>query len=220
MIDIIFFALVALYIGLKLYKTLGDTKHDSEMSEENKKAYEEFKQSIMKDIEIQAEKTERKQGTMTVAESALPLEMQALVKQIKKSQPDFSVDNFLKGTRYAFETILEAYANGDATTLKNLVAPDIAKVFMDNYNHLDSNGQRRNITIVSIQNADISSIEIENEVISIEVHIKSEQITNITDKVSGDLVDGSLTKVRQCQDTWTFEKSLTSKSKVWILSQS
>lgn len=218
MLNLILLALVALYIGFKLYKVLGDTKYDNEMSDENRKAYEDFKRSLMKDIELHAEKSGAAPVTSAV-ENSLSSDMKDVVKQIKSSQPDFTVENFTAGAGYAFQSILEAYADGDESTLKKLASPELCNVFMDDFNHIAANGQKRNITIVSVQGVEMSDISIEDNTASIEVDISSEQITNITDKVSGDIISGSLTKVLQCKDTWVFEKPINSKSKIWMLVQ-
>ena len=218
MLNLILLGLVALYIGFKLYKVLGDTKYDNEMSDENRKAYEDFKRSIIKDIELHAEKS----GVAPVnsaAESSLSSDMKDVIKQIKAAQPDFTVENFSTGAGYAFQSILEAYANGDESTLKKLASPELCSVFMDDFHNISASGQKRNITIVSIQGVDVSDISIEDNTASIEVNISSEQISNITDKTSGDIISGSPTKVLQCKDTWVFEKPLNSKSKIWILVQ-
>ncbi len=216
MIDIIIFALLAFFIGRRLYKALGDTKHDNELSEENKKAYQQFKESLLKDAEpIEGEAA---QIYITSAmEAEMNEEERGILDAVRDHTPDFTADKFVRGAGSAFEIILKAYAEQDKSTLQRLVADAMLDKFMQDIDHLQSNAQKRNIAVVSILSTKILSVIRQDSRAMIKVKFESEQISNIVDTVSGELVSGSASRVIKCVDTWTFAKTITSKSKNWIL---
>jgi predicted lipid-binding transport protein (Tim44 family) len=215
MIDIIIFALLAFFIGRKLYKTLGDTSYDNEMSEENKKAYEQFKESLLKETE------EAQDGEQINIVSALEAEMGELERKIfediRAYVPSFTADKFLLGAKSAFQMILEAYAKQQLDVLEKLVSSAMLSQFTDSIKQLQANAQRQNITIVGVQNAKILNVSKQDSNAIIEVEFESEQISNITDTNSGELVNGSLSKVIKRHDVWKFSKKINSKSNIWIL---
>ncbi|MDF3046997.1 MAG: hypothetical protein K0R73_115 [Candidatus Midichloriaceae bacterium] len=215
MIDIIIFALIAFFIGRKLYKTLGDTSYDNEMSEENKKAYEQFKEGLLKDVE------QVQSGSQIDILSALEAEMgeqeRKIFEDIREHLPDFTADKFLLGAKSAFQMILEAYAKQQVHVLEKLVSPAMLSQFSDSIKQLQANAQRQNITIVGVQNVKILNVFKQDVSAVIVVEFESEQISNVVDANSGELINGSLSKVIKRQDVWTFSKKINSKSNIWIL---
>lgn len=216
MIDIIIFALIAFFIGRKLYKSLGDTKHDNELSEENKQAYKQFRDTLLKDAEESAG-----DGTQIEIASALEAEMsedeRRVFEDIRTYIPDFTADKFVHGAKNAFETILDAYSKQRKDVLEKLVSKELLDKFLHDIERLQANAQTQNITVVGVGDIKILSTIRQDSQAIIKVRFESEQISNLTDNISGELISGSLSRLTKCIDTWTFAKKINTKSNIWTL---
>jgi predicted lipid-binding transport protein (Tim44 family) len=216
MIDIIIFALIAFLIGRRLYKALGDTKHDNELSEESKRAYQELKESLLKEVEKRV--NEPNQININSAlEAELSEDERKILDEIRNHIVDFTADKFIRGAASAFEIILKAYTEQDMDTLKKLVESEMLERFLQDIEQLKAKSQKRNITVVGILNTKILTVERHGAQAMIKVKFESEQISNIVNSESGEVVSGSATHVVRCVDTWVFSKKITSKSNIWVL---
>ncbi|MFN8832970.1 MAG: Tim44/TimA family putative adaptor protein [Alphaproteobacteria bacterium] len=214
--DLLILACIAFYIGYKLYKSLGDNRYDNDISEENKKAFEDFKNSIVKEIEATAEKSEEL-IVRAEYEAHLSENIRQFLDEYRQKHSSFSLDKFLKGSANAFKMILDSYAKQELNTLKNLVSDKVLKVFNNDIENLTENAQTRYITIVSVKSIDAIDAYIKDEIAYLNVNIASEQIVYVLDNVSGELVSGSQTKIKNCEDKWLFYKPLNAKSNMWQL---
>lgn len=217
--DLIILALIAVYIGFRVYKALGNTKYDQDLSDENRKAFEDFKNSLVKEIEATAEKAEHIVMNNEF-ESQLSENSKAFFEQYRKVDPSFGAEKFVHGAASAFEIILKAYSDADFNTLKNLVAPAMLDKFQKDFDHLKAGAQKRNITLVSVKGVEILNAYQESHHGYIQVKIESEQIIYISDIISGEMITGSMTQVKNCADVWLFSKEMSMKSKMWKLVES
>ncbi len=217
MIDIIIFALLAFFIGRKLYKTLGDTKHDNELSDESKRAYQNFKETLLKN----AEENEGEDGIQIEIASGIEAEMteeeRRIFEDIRTYIPEFTADKFIHGAKSAFEVILDAYSKGRKDILEQLVSGELFEEFSKDIDSLNANNQIKNITVVGVGDVKILSVTKEDSYAVIKVALESEQISNIVNKSSGELISGSFSRLAKCADTWTFSKKINSKSNMWTL---
>ena len=216
--DLIILACIALYIGYKLYQSLGDTKYDNDLSEENRKEFEEFKKSIVQEIEATAEKAEEL-IVRAEYESHLTENVRRFLDEYRQKDAAFGMDKFLKGAASAFKMILDAYSKQDIDTLKKLVSPDVLKIFNSDIDSLRANAQNKSITIVSVKSVDVKDAYIEDDIAYIGIDILSEQIVCVLDNVSGELINGSQTKIKNCEDHWVFSKPVNTKSNIWQLAE-
>lgn len=216
MIDIILFALIAFFIGYRLFKVLGDTKYDREISPENKEAYEAFKKAVLNDIEAKAEAPVRL-DIPSELESTLSEADRKFFMQMRSYDSTLTAEKFVNGASIAFGMILKAISEGDLITLERLCSEKVFTKFKNDIDRLSTNAQRRQITLVGIKQINIKTTAIEDGIAKIALEISSEQISNVVDSISNGLISGSLTKIKQCEDRWTFAKALDKKEAIWKL---
>jgi len=138
------------------------------------------------------------------------------LKKLQAIYPAFQPTSFLKGAKIAFESVLNAYAEGDTKTLKSLVDQEIFDAFSGSIIERQNKVQQQQTMIVAINDAKIESIKIENSQAFITVLMISEQI-NVIRNQDGQVIEGDATAVRNIRDLWTFRKDLRNMDPNWLL---
>lgn len=136
--------------------------------------------------------------------------------QICSADPNFDPEEFISGARIAFEVIVGAYAAGDASALKPLLSAEVYANFSQAIRDREQAGETLEDTLVGITSAEIVEAYIEDRTISITIKFVSEQI-NATRDENGDVVDGNPNAVIDVTDFWTFARDAKSKDPNWNL---
>ena len=131
----------------------------------------------------------------------------------KKAQNDF-----LKGVKIAYETIITDFSDGDnkLTSSKSLLSKKIYDQFKDALLERESKTHYAEITFIGINSALIKEYKkIENN-LEVTVNFVSELITCVRDK-DKKIISGDPKKVKKVYDTWKFSKDTRSTNPNWLL---
>jgi len=128
----------------------------------------------------------------------------------------FDAKHFLTGARAAYEMIVNAYAEGDRRTLKNLLSRDVHDNFEAAIDEREKRGETVESRFVAIENAEITGAELRSKTTQLTVRFVSQLISVTRDK-SGDVIDGNAEKVTDVTDVWTFARDTTSRDPNWKL---
>ena len=135
---------------------------------------------------------------------------------IVATAPDFDAKHFLTGARAAYEMIVNAYAEGDRRTLKNLLSREVFDGFETAINEREKRGDIVESRFVSIDNAEITAAEVRGRNIQATVRFQSKLVSVTRDK-DGNVIDGNAEKVTDVNDVWTFARDVTSRDPNWKL---
>lgn len=223
-IDIILFAMIAIFLVLRLRGALGRRDHDENNFDE---IFRRDQQDDGQDGNV-IQLPEREDGVhhagpsadgdfpKTETEDWATDELARGIRDIRSRDASFNSEDFLVGARVAFEMVLNAYASGDTETLKNLLSPDVyanfAKVILDR----EQAGHVMEDTLVGIQSADIMEAYLEGRAAHVTIKFVTDQINLIRDE-NGDVVDGSPNTVITATDFWTFSRDTKSRDPNWTL---
>jgi len=138
------------------------------------------------------------------------------IRAIREYDPSFSADEFVGGAGMAFEMILNAYAEGDTKTLKNLLSSEVFAGFEQAISQRNSEGQTLQETLVGISKAEVVEAYMDGRDANVTVKFVSEQISALLDS-DGTVVDGDPTKVVEATDFWTFSRPAKSRNPNWLL---
>jgi len=146
------------------------------------------------------------------AGSVLATGLDALVA----ADANFDPKHFLTGARAAYEMIVNAFAEGDRRTLKNLLSREVYDGFEAAITEREKRGETVESRFVSIDNAEITAAELRARTAQLTVRFQSKLISVTRDK-NGNVIDGNAEKVTDVTDVWTFARDLSSRDPNWKL---
>ncbi len=210
--DIIILGLIAGFILFRLYTILGRRDDDgNELVPKNNN--NDFTNVI--DISSIVKIVEEKPVHLSPMEVELAKGFEETIANVRKIEPNFSLQKFLDGAKSAFEMVLAAFAEDDRPTLKNLLSDDIYKQFTSEIDKRIKNKVTLSLTLVSLPTVKIKTIELKGNYLSIDVFYESQQI-NLIKNDKGEIIEGNSSQIDHVEDTWGFAKELNGK-KSWKL---
>jgi predicted lipid-binding transport protein (Tim44 family) len=135
---------------------------------------------------------------------------------IARLEPAFDAQEFLGGAKAAYEMIVSAFAQGDRSTLKNLLSREVYDGFERAITEREKRGEKVETTFVSVDRAEIAGVEVRGSQGQVMVRFASKLITATRD-ATGAVVDGSPDTVVDVTDVWTFARTLASRDPNWLL---
>jgi predicted lipid-binding transport protein (Tim44 family) len=136
--------------------------------------------------------------------------------EIARMEPAFDAQEFLEGAKSAYEMIVTAFAQGDRSTLKNLLSREVYDGFERAITEREKRGEKVETTFVSIDRAEMVGVEVRGTNAQVMVRFASKLITATRDPL-GTVVDGSADEVADVTDVWTFARTLGSRDPNWLL---
>lgn len=217
MLNIIFFAIVAIFIAWRLRSVLGRRTDMDEDRILKRKVDKQFDRNI-KPAEII---TFPKKGGVYDFPKELLLEdahATAALASIASIDKGFTVPYFLDGAKKAFEMVLKAYVEEDERTLKNLLTKEVYEDFYQDIEEHRQKNERGDVTLVSVEDIKITGAALLRTTASITVTIVSEQIAVTRNRETGAIISGNPSQIDRIEDVWTFSRSLKSSNPNWKLS--
>jgi predicted lipid-binding transport protein (Tim44 family) len=144
--------------------------------------------------------------------------LDAALAQIRQADPNFDPQHFIEGARGAFDMIVSAYAHGDTATLRPLLANDVFENFAAAIKGRQDAKQTLETTLIGIKSAEIIEARMEGRSAFVTVKFVSEQV-NVTRNAAGEVVDGEPNHVAAVTDIWTFARNTRSSDPNWALVQ-
>ncbi|MDP9423263.1 MAG: Tim44/TimA family putative adaptor protein [Pseudomonadota bacterium] len=211
MTAIIILALVALFIGLRLYSVLGErTGHE---------------QPILKPADPEADARMEPQPHARTTPSTSPAEPDELaylpmagpgVRALLAADPSFDVARFLEGSKSAYQMILEAFWKGDVEAMKPFVDAHVFETFASAVEQRKKDGLVLDNRLVAIDQAVIAAAEVERDLALVTVRFEAD-IAAVTRNSAGEVIAGSLSDAVQTRDRWTFRRNIASRDPNWLL---
>lgn len=206
---IVILALVALFIGLRLYAVLGErTGHEA---------------PILKPADPDARVAPP--ATPVSAPLTAPNDMNDMaylptagpgVRALLAADPAFDVARFLDGAKAAYRLILEAFWNGDLASVCEHVDDHVFQTFSAAIAQRNTDGHVLANRLVAIEQALISSAEVDKREALLTVRFEAD-IAAVTRNAAGDVVAGSMSDAVQTRDSWTFRRDTASQNPNWLL---
>ena len=207
---IVILALVALFIGLRLYSVLGErTGHEQ--------------QPILKPADPDA-RVEPRPAEAPPAPSAptdagdmayLPLAGPG-VRAILAADQSFDVARFLEGAKAAYRMVLEAFWKGELDSVRDHIDRHVYETFAGAVEQRKKDGLNLDNRLITVDQALISEAELEQGVAVVTVRFEAD-IAAVTRNADGEVVAGSLSDAVQTRDLWTFRRDTASRDPNWLL---
>ncbi len=222
-IDLIVLAMVAGFIVLRLFNTLGRrTGHEPGRDgpaqifpRPSGQVPGEAPGDAATDNVVRMPTAKPRRGAdIEAAYVGTPLEA-GLVK-LKAADPSFMVEPFLSGAASAFELIVNAYAKKDTGTLKPLLSTDVYSRFSAAIQEREERGETLETELVVVKPVKLDSVEVDNQRAQIAVRFQTEQVNTVRN-AKGEIIDGDKDHVDSVTDVWTFARELNARDPNWTL---
>jgi predicted lipid-binding transport protein (Tim44 family) len=213
--DIVFFAMVAAFLILRLRSVLGRRTGNEKPERWTTRQPPASRTEAPDNV---ARLPDRSRPTVDPA----PIDLSAAspvdtgLAQIRAADPNFDPRSFADGARGAFEMIVGAYAQGDTATLRPLLADEVYENFAAAIKGRQQAKQTLETTLVGIKSADIIEARMDNRTALVTVKFVSEQI-NVTRDAGGTVVEGDAQQIATVTDIWTFARNTRSRDPNWLL---
>lgn len=206
---IVILALVALFIGLRLYAVLGERAG--------------HEQPILKPADPEARLDQPVHAAPREAAKAsdasdlayLPMAGPG-VRALLAADPSFDVARFLEGAAAAYRLILESFWKGELDAIKPHVAPHVFETFASAVEQRAKDGHTLDNRLVAIEPPVIAEAAVDNGVATVTVRFEAD-IAAITRNAEGEVVAGSMSDAVQTRDRWTFRREIGARDPNWIL---
>ncbi|MBR0671037.1 Tim44/TimA family putative adaptor protein [Neoroseomonas soli] len=139
---------------------------------------------------------------------------QALMR-IRGADASFDPNGFLGGAEGAFRMIVEAFAAGDRSTLRNLLSDEAYAGFEAAIAAREQAGETQRTELRAIHEMTIEAADLRGTVADITLRIVSDQV-NLTIAGDGSISAGA-EAVTEITDLWTFQRDLSVSDPTWKL---
>ncbi len=196
-IDIIIFAVIAIFLVYRLKNILGQNSEGNEQNNQIDIGKKEFS-NVVKLGNLDIDKTKANKSS------------------ISKIDPTFNEDEFLKGAQNFFQMVINSFVKGDLQDIVKYIDDKLVKNFKSVIDERLKEGESLKIEILKVKSIKIKDVKELKISLRLSVLFETEQIKVLNDK-TGKVIDGDPKKSILVKDLWTFEKEIKSKDINWKL---
>ena len=213
MLEIVLLAMVAAFLGLRLYSVLGRRAEQEEEPVGQRFESEDKVAGIRPaamPAPVVAPRPVELEGVMPAVERAL--------REIAAADSKFNLGQFLEGARGAYRMILEAFWNGDRETLRELCDDDVYAGFVGAIDAREAAGETLANTLIRIEETRIHSAVLDGKMARIALLFVAD-VAAVTRDKDGNVIAGSLDDAIESRDVWTFSRNITARDPNWLLDE-
>jgi len=214
-VEIVIIAMVAAFLGLRLYSVLGRRAEHEE-------------QPLPPRFEPKAPRTDAPRNlagetaTGTGASGAMvPGVTPAIergLREIGSADRNFDMLAFLEGAKGAYRMVLEAFWRGDREALTQLCDADVLAGFNAAIDAREAAGEKLDYKLVRIEEANIVAAEYRAPLARLTVRFTAD-IAAVIRNGEGQVIAGSLNDAVETCDLWTFSRDVNSTSPDWLVDE-
>ena len=193
-IDIIIFAIIAIFLVYRLKNILGQ---NSESNEQNNKI-DIGKKNFSNVVKLGNTKSDTNKKTIFTID------------------PNFNEKEFLKGAQNFFEMVIDCFVKGDLKSVLDFIDDRLIKNFQSVIDERRDEEETLKIDIIKMNSLRIKDVKKLKDFLRVSVLFETEQIKVLKDK-KGKIIDGDQKNSILVKDLWTFEKHIQSKDLNWKL---
>jgi predicted lipid-binding transport protein (Tim44 family) len=217
-VEIVILAMIAAFLGLRLYSVLGRrAEHEEESIPQRFDSGKDDEQHPAQSPQYAPAAPQRvaeMEGVMPAVERG--------IREIAQADSRFDLSQFLAGAKGAYEMVLEAFWKGDRETLRELCDDDVYEGFVAAIDAREEAGETLDNKLIRIEETRIHSASLDGDrsgrMARIAVLFVAD-IAAVTRDKDGNVVAGSLDDAIESRDVWTFSRNVGSKDPNWLLDE-
>ncbi|MDG2003215.1 MAG: Tim44/TimA family putative adaptor protein [Novosphingobium sp.] len=219
-VEIVILAMIAAFLGLRLYSVLGRrAEHEEEPIQgrfDNPADHGEATRPPAPQQQTD-DVTVLHPGMRKEYPSATPMVERGL-REIASADRHFDAFAFMDGARAAYRMILEAFWNGDKEELRHLCDRDVYESFASAIDAREEAGETLENRLVRIEDTAIVAAGYDSPYVRITIRFRSD-IAAVTRDADGNVIAGSLDDAIEAIDVWSFARNVTSSDPDWMLDE-
>ncbi len=210
-IEIVFLAMLAGFIALRLYSVLGRrTGHE-------KPATDSFRPARP---EMSRPEAAPRPGADATPAAELPDDMDATLREglraIMAADRQFQPQSFLSAARQAYGMVLEGFWTGNVADIRELVSDEVMDQFEGAIAQRKASGERLDNRLLGVSAATITEAAMNGTMAEITVRFDAE-ILSVTRDAEGRIIAGDPNDAVETHDLWTFSRHSGSTDPAWLL---
>ena len=210
-VEIFFLAMLAGFIGLRLYHVLGRrTGHEKPVADPFRPSRADVTPSR------EALRAEPEPVTSLDIPADVPAEVRRGLEAIHGVDRQFSFHHFLTGAHGAYTMVLESFWRGDLDPLKDIVSDEILMNFRAAVEQRRLADERLDNRLLRVARAQIVAASLNGMMAEITVRFDAE-ILSVTRDAEGRLIAGNADQPVETHDLWTFSRHSGSQDPSWLL---
>lgn len=214
-VEIVILAMVAAFLGLRLYAVLGRrAEHEEQPRLEPKLDAPRMAAPGAPDL------TDRS-GVSVPPRILVPGVTPAIERALKElalADKRFDLLAFLEGAKGAYRMVLEAFWSGDRDALAKLCDADVLETFNGVIDLREAAGEKLDNRLVRIEDAVVVAASLETGIARIAVRFTAD-IAAVTRDKAGTVIAGSLNDAIESRDVWTFARKTSASAPDWLLDE-
>jgi predicted lipid-binding transport protein (Tim44 family) len=210
---IVLLALVAAFLGLRLYSVLGKrTGHEQEPVA--RQPLDNAPQIIRQPVLGSDSSSTLPQGEA----SNVDLAAQSGLRSIINADRQFDLPLFIEGGKSAYKIVLEAYWKGDKESLRFLCDDDVYDSFAEEIDGRQTRGETLENRLLRIDGARVIDASFDVPMARITLQFDADVAALVKD-ADGNVIGGSMTDAVETHDIWTFMRDVKSGDRNWKLDE-
>ena len=213
-VEIIVLAMIAAFLGLRLYSVLGRRAEHEE---------ESIPQRFDPADRVPTANPQAPQAVQPVPQRPVELEgvlpaVERGIRDIAGADRNFDISMFMEGAKGAYEMVLEAFWTGDREALADLCDDDVFEGFSAAIDAREEAGEVLDNKLIRLEETRIHSASLDKRMARIAVLFVAD-IAAVTRDKDGNVVAGSLDDAVESRDIWTFSRNVSSNDPNWVLDE-
>lgn len=216
-VEIVILAMIAAFLGLRLYSVLG------RRAEHEEEPIQGRFDTPPPGARVPAPRSGDEAETFPprMAERQYPAVTPMVergLRDIVANDRRFDAFAFMDGARSAYGMVLEAFWRGDKEELRHLCDDAVYQSFAAAVDARDAAGETLDNRLVRIEDATLVAASFDAPMARLTIRFRSD-IAAVTRDAQGNVIAGSLDDAIEAVDSWTFSRNVNSNDPDWLLEE-
>lgn len=142
----------------------------------------------------------------------------AALAEMKRTEPSFSVGEFLGGARGAYEMILMGFEGGDIDSIAPFLGDEVHQTFVDVVGQREDQGLTIEANFAGVSDVGLVNATFDEGTGMAELTVRFVgELTSVVRDAAGEIIEGDPNKVKRQKDVWTFARTMGTDDPNWKL---
>jgi len=214
-VEIVIIAMVAAFLGLRLYSVLGRRAEHEEQPLPPR--FEPKGPASDAPRAATPELAGAGQPSRALVPGVTPAIERGL-REIAAADRHFDLLAFLEGAKGAYRMVLEAFWKGDRAALGQLCDSDVRDAFLAAIDAREAQRHTLDYKLIRIEDAVVVAAEYRAPQARLTVRFSAD-VAAVTRNAEGQVIAGSLNDAIETCDLWTFSRDVNSASPDWLVDE-